>query len=454
MKKLLRAQVIAAFLVLSLVAVPARALIAPLVVYLGGTALFADALELSATIIGGIIAFVKFDTNETATGQATQIMAQLASDAPLPAPAGWTASDGHLGSKGKPTPPSAASAYTYYTSGRNHFGNPQQSCQDYVYNVLGGGAYTDPSGTASPPANGTCHYNWNGVAQAPVTITTLAGCQTGYTLSGGICSPSNLDTVPWPGDGVCTILRSGDSYSFAAQDPDCWSAPKNFSIGTNGWTASGPDGHSFSLATNTADHTTTITENKPQSNNTTLTIQNKVTAAGSGTCGAGNCVTTITGTSQTTAAGTGSLAGTGTIDVQIDTSDLNKEVTQGQIRDNTSAIKDNTQALKDTLDTSGVTDATKNFTGATDSLNAANTARQSALTDHTSVTDLGLGLSITWPTSGCTDPSFSMPDGHGTLVVPMCSHRDDIQAIMNWLVSILCAWTLFQIGIGALSTKG
>src|ERR1039457_1134280 len=98
-----RKQTIAALVLGSfLFAMPAQALIAPLVVWLGGAAAFANAVELSTIAIGAVIAFVKFNA-PTSSGNQNPIIAQLAPDAPLPTPTGWTPSTGATGSKGKPT---------------------------------------------------------------------------------------------------------------------------------------------------------------------------------------------------------------------------------------------------------------------------------------------------------------------------------------------------------------
>lgn len=110
--------------------------------------------------------------------------------------------------------------------------------------------------------------------------------------------------------------------------------------------------------------------------------------------------------------------------------------------------------IKNWLDPTSVTQAQKDLTAQKTALDAAEVARAASFGTATQKTELGLGLSITWPTAGCSNPSFAIPGGRGSLVVPMCEKRSDIQAILNWFVSIVTAFVLFGIGINALIRKG
>ena len=50
---------------------------------------------------------------------------------------------------------------------------------------------------------------------------------------------------------------------------------------------------------------------------------------------------------------------------------------------------------------------------------------------------------ITWPSTSCVDPSFSIA-GH-LLTVPLCEKRADVNAIMGWLMYVLTAFYLFSL---------
>jgi hypothetical protein len=166
-----------------------------------------------------------------------------------------------------------------------------------------------------------------------------------------------------------------------------------------------------------------------------------------GTPGSG---TKVTGSVVQTYSGTGTQqSGTATAKSEAACAGGNC-ATEGTLQ----GLKGVTESIRDTLNPSSITTDEKNLKAQKDTLDAQSAARETALTTNTNKTNLGFGLSITWPTSSCSDPTFAIPGGKGNLVLPMCSKRADLQSVTNWWVSILTAFALFGIGINAVSRKG
>ena len=406
---------------------------------------FSNSLTISTAIIGSIIAFVKI--SPTPTG--TTIVAQIAPDAPLSTPSGWTASDGHAGSKGKPIPPNVAPTVGYGTGGA------YQSAEAACMAALGPESYDH---TVSPGMYGGNSFDCYRHTGYYATGYSSTSCPAGYTASGGTCV-GDPETVPWPSDGECQILRNGNSYSTAGQDPDCASGTAPVTISGGTVTAPGNDGTKVKIETS-SDGTTKVTQSTPQADGNTRTETVHTGGPRPGSNGPGLTETEVDGRSSGVGAGQGALEGTGTTP-GFDPTGLNQESTQQQVlakldgvaKETTLVIvKDDVKAIKETLDTSQINADEKNLTVQKDELDTAALEREQALSEGPGMarTELGLGFSMSWPGVSCSDFSFSIPHSSAALVVPLCAHHQDIQAGLNWMVSILTAFSLFYIGVGAL----
>jgi hypothetical protein len=69
------------------------------------------------------------------------------------------------------------------------------------------------------------------------------------------------------------------------------------------------------------------------------------------------------------------------------------------------------------------------------------------------VTELGLGLAISWPSVACSDPSFPIPGRSDELTVPMCAKQGDVRLITAWLVAIMFAVYVFTRGASVVGGK-
>lgn len=251
------------------------------------------------------------------------------------------------------------------------------------------------------------------------------------------CTLQNAALVVKPSDNKCTIKRVGNTFSGDTRDPDC-SVQPNVSVSGSAVTITPV---SSSVETGKIEFQTDgsgyIEMSKPNTDGTTT--KTRVTF-GPPNATTGQSITT--GTSSETYKGTGTSTGT-TPQGEMPT-DYNRETTQQAIL---SKLQEGT-----TIDETGVpTDSS--LSAQKSLLDDATTARITAIEGSGNVTDLGLGLSITWPTTTCVDPSFEIPGTGKNLVVSMCDKRPDIQLAMNWLISILAAFSIFQIGAAAVTGK-
>lgn len=312
--------------------------------------------------------------------------------------------------------------------------NPPPSGWNLVELMQGTNACTTSGGTWRATRSVSCSGGYWDLATNSCTSAT---CPAGYTYSGGTCNLSDPSVVQKPSDGTCTIKRVGNSFSGDPLDPDC-SANPGVVVNSDTVTVSPKSGSSENAQYKfIPDGSGSITITTPNDDGTT---SQRTVVFGPPNPSTGSVA--ITGTSQATFSGTGSQVGSTPIGELP--SDYNRETTQQSILsklqsglsiDETGTPSNSSLAAQKTL------------------LDDATNAQIAQIEGVTNVTNLGLGLSITWPVSSCSDPSFSIPGTGKSLVVPMCEKRSDIQLGLNWLVAMLGAFTLFQIGASAISGK-
>lgn len=431
-------RIIAAAVLLLIFTGNAVALLGPFasfVVRMGGTPAFSEFLLMSGTAVGSAIAFVTIAPPSVST---PSLAVQLAPDAPLPTPPGWTASTGATGTAGKPTPPSTASTQQqwYYSPTATYYTQFTAICDKWRLdqNFNKGDSPADASPTCyacvNPVTN--CWATDNGKRTANFNPQNI--CPTGYTNNSGTCTLTNAAVVQKPADGTCNIVRTGNSYAYDSLDAaDCANPGSQISI--SGGTVSGTStgGGTFSVVTG-ADGKTQVKQQSPSSTAfVTDTTTVNLSAPSSGSGGSGLTQTTVTGATSGQQVGTGDLTGS---------DGVNNETGEpcgapGQPICNVKVDETGTPT-----DSSLSTEKT--------AFDEKTAERVTALQGVGTVSNLGLGLSITWPTAGCSDLTFAMPASKGNLVVPWCSRQADIKNAGAWFVGILTAFGLFSIGVGAL----
>jgi hypothetical protein len=304
---------------------------------------------------------------------------------------------------------------------------------------------------SSPGFNGSCLRSSDGLYY---NVLAIEVCPTGYTKN----TVPNPDTctatsaVPKPSDGTCTIVRVDNSFSADTNDPDCAVTP-NVSITPSSISITPNVGPSATVGVK-SDSTTTITVTTV--NNTTVTTTTDTVSGGVPDVTSGDVA--VVGKSSKTYSGTGT--GADPLAQGEFPTDYNRESTQTAVK----GVLDTIAAgqcggagqpackLDETAtptDSSLATEKASFDTAAADRVTALEN-----LAGAGKVTDLGLGLTIEWPSVGCTDPSFAMPHGFGDLVVPMCSRQGDVQAMLGWLFAVGAAITIFGIATGAVGSGG
>lgn len=317
------------FLTIWLITWPSRALaliplipgVQPLVVYFGGTAALATAIDYSLAIHGAIlfISFNKDPANSVTTDISAPITVKLNPASPLPTPAGWTAP---VPPSINPQPPTANIAATpvagqnisstYVCGGSltpgvlyridGVFGGPTQAMS------YSGGAF-EP-GFSSAANTGYCDTTSVQIKYLSATFF----CPLGYVLNpdGTTCSVSIPDQVQKLVDSNCQIRRTGNTFSIDPQDPDCANntVMADTTVSANTVTTQRANGVTASV-TIFPDGTATVSETYPD------IAQNKtsvLTTSYSAPDASGN--THLTGVSVSNTPGVGTLnagpAGTGT----------------------------------------------------------------------------------------------------------------------------------------------
>lgn len=281
----------------------------------------------------------------------------------------------------------------------------------------------------SPP--GTCGSG----GYSSGTVTEGTACPTGYSLSGGTCNLTDAPSVPFPSDNIGRKDCSSGTCGNNTRDPDSTNP-----AGVTG----GPtqvkvkSGSSTTTVTVNGDGTISIRTVTPNGDGTSTGTEIRVAAPNPSAPDGG---TNATGVEQGQVPGEGDLAGD-PIPSNCGGGPCATESTQQQVRAGVEAVRD---ALK----TDTITAAEKNLDAPKAALTGAGDAHIAQYSAATGVSDLGLGLSITWPSASCANPALTLPRGLGTLSPAMCERRPELQAIFKWFLGIFTAVVLFNIAIGA-----
>lgn len=159
------------------------------------------------TAIGGAVSYVAF---KDATALQSEVRLPLASPVPQPS-----------------APGTAGSATSYQVGSGPVSGSKAAACSAYVTQVLN---QSQSFCTQATPCTGVlvgtapsekCQAVLQSGANfsSPSTITATITCPPGYTASGGNCLLSSARAAA--PDKKCDISRSGTTYSYYSDDPDC-----------------------------------------------------------------------------------------------------------------------------------------------------------------------------------------------------------------------------------------
>jgi hypothetical protein len=229
-----------------------------------------------------------------------------------------------------------------------------------------------------------------------------------------------------PVDGKCGIVRTGNSYAYDPQDPDCagvGSAGVQFNLSTaSGVVSVGNSTGTLRVTANSSDGSATVKSDTPVSGNT-VTKQIAVGPLVGGEFGP------TLGTSTTTTQG----VGTGTLSPSTDPpkDPCGLPTTAPCKIDETGTPTDGALTVQKAEFDAAVAAAIAE-------INKTSGANQK--------TNLGLTFGITWPSVACSDPTFVIPGSGGkSLTVPLCAHKSDVNAVMSWVMFVLTGFYLFGL---------
>lgn len=285
----------------------------------GATPELAISTLAAALGVGSVVGFVNFKSSADSTGAAA-LHVQIAPDAPLPTPSGWTAPAGS-GSAGEPTPPGTAATST---NAKEYFYNGSYptltgACQAFLAanptcgghacnsNLTGVTESGVTSWTISTTILGSCQYNYcadSGCTSRIADTYSIAAanssstsCPAGYTLSGGTCNLSNANDVQKPSDGKCGVKLVGNTFQVDGRDGDCATLPNSVSIGSGYVSVVDADGNAHSVTIDSGTGRSTIISDHANGDGTTTRSTTALgTPSGTGAEVTGQKVETYTGT--------------------------------------------------------------------------------------------------------------------------------------------------------------
>ena len=388
----------------------------------------------ASIIVGGAIAFIGMGSDGASPASAPVIV-HINPSAAQPTPAGWTAP---VAPATAPVPPPTAGAPVLTVFSLRDSGVPFSSvsaaCTSAAEFHAGDGlkTYTINSVTSS-----TCALNEfvNGVFSQIVNIalTINSVCPAGYTNSSGTCVLQNAALVKKPEDSRCFVTRSANTFAFDVNDPDCVSLPSAVTVTASSVSVQVTPEHKQVVTIN-ADGSVTAQKIVIDPIANTTTTETTTASAPNGTAPGGK----ITGTGTVTASGQGTQQDTTSLKLPTD---YNREATQQSILTKLGEIKD--KRIDETgTPTDGSLQSQKD---AFDASVTAQTNEQNALLTTTRKTDLGVSFGMSFPTVACVDPSFAIPKTGKNLVIPLCDKRDDVNAVLSWMMALLTGLYFFRL---------
>ena len=441
---------------------------------IGGTAILTSAATGLMSNTGSKVTGVYLNDGSTSPPPVTNLMDQtvggtyihLDTSIPLPlsiaeSSAGWTSTGTTL-----TAPPVGNKHYnpgSYSFSASTLCNIPvgsvvTDSTGQYAY--TGGGAYPDStvptlftSDTVSAWTNtgSTCN-NFQGVPQYRTYImSSPCGSGYAYNTSTKICALSDSSKAVKPSDGVCKILRSGNSFVANPKDPDC-SDPNitPYFTGSNGTfnivDSNNPRrGAIVAIDSSSRITVTSQTPNTDSSTNTTHTVV-AAPATSNGGIAAINVIgaqtTTTTGAGVLTSVASNSTGSTPAIDFPKD------YARQSDVMSTTSAVN-SVKASIDSLNTppSEPFDQTK-ITTFTGKLSEAVTTLTNNAADLPK-NILSYSLPLTLNVIACTPYTDFKLLGR-TIVIDYCRFIELARAAFGILLYLLTPFVLYSIFLGAM----
>lgn len=422
------------FIVLLAIPVGSQAVIPALVAlltYYTADAAFVTALGASAVTVGAAVGFVHFKDPSAAQ---PVITVQLAPLAKAETPTGWTPPAAGVS---QPTPPSTGAApvttYTWTASPTlaAPSDNPDTECANIAAAVVGS---CQAGITGAGRTGNTCNYTSTNCGAFSIGMTAAVSCSAGYTVSGATCVLSNAAIVMKPDtEQKCAFIRVGNVWTVDTRDKGCQSMPAGVNYSNNAITVVQSDGKVSELAIDPSTGRSTVTTTTPNGDGTSTRSVQALSSPSNGGGDGSSVLVTGTNTGTYTGAGTGATPPPGTTTAACGAA--------GQ------------PACNMTINEAGTPTDTA-LTAANTHLDTAATARGTAITNmngSAKVSDLGLSMSVDWPSASCENPSFDVK-GH-TMLVKLCEKSSDIKSMVDFIFAILCAWALFNIGTGALRPR-
>lgn len=422
-------------------------------VFSSGTMAAAYTTAIAAVAAGASLYNIKFKDS----GGATAMNLRVNPKAPTTVPAGWAAG---VNPYDAPVPPgtSAASGKSCVFTGSysgTHSGADTNECFAAMVATLPTGpfgchasssvVYTKTGETATAFNIFADHSPNPDCTDGVVSVANVSNtCAAGYTLSGGVCTLSNAAIVVKPSDNVAEVDSTGSIHNPETLDPDTGTPPANFDIDGTGKVLEVTDAGGTKRTKVTQEDSGGLSIETWQGRGDGTSDYEKLTfGPTNGSSPTGGRVATGGTKERVVGEGTGTTTTTAT-------SGGSGTICPGCATEATlSGVKSDTAAIRNSLDTSGISSDSINLTVGKAALDAAAIAQGSAYTSATQTSSLGLGLTITWPTTTCSNPAFDIPHGHGSLSPDMCARRPDVQSVLKWVLSIITAYVLFMIGIGA-----
>jgi len=414
------------------------------------TALFGSAL-----VVGAAVGFIGMAGDPATTPPANSpLLVKVNPAEKMPTPAGWTAP---VTPSVQPTPPASLNAASAQAAFPNwpSVTKANTFCASFTVGefVLSGTRYmARGNGTQFNPVLGA--GDTVSSCGPGDTVMVKSACPLGtFDPAGGTgstCTVSNPGVVTKPGDGKCTVMRTGNSFAGDPLDPDCsvGNIPTTVTITGNEVIVKPTTTETQTVTTNADGTTTAKTTTINTTNNTTTTTTYNISNGG----GVGN--SKITGIGTTTSNGTGDLAGAGELKIPTD---YNREVTQTAIK----GVLDNIKAgqcggtgqpkCENKIDETG-TPTDGSLTTAKDAMNAAFAdviTGVNNINGSGKITSLGADLPLTLPTSACENHTFAMPKGHGHRVEPLCSVSTVVPASMASIMAAMTVVSLWRCAVEA-----
>lgn len=438
------------FFFLATITAPARAVlmlvpVAEAIMATGEGVAVVDGITSGAIAIGTVVSAILLNNDgKNTVSQMQKIL--TGSKVPTPTPPGYTPPSG---SSLEPVPPGTYGAISKYSTQNGTYAasvadTALASCQGYVGELPG---HTPSQGVAQ----GTGCFLASNLSEQIAPIQQILVCETGYTLTNGVCTLADPSLVPLPASEPPTSRPTPGASPTLAPVPG--SAPSTVPTGQQ--SGVNPDNLPMNISVQpvplpdgqTGTQTTVKTQ-LTDANGVTMTKTQTFTTDENGVVTSvvtSLAPTDLSGTVQTGA----NTAGPGA-PIQFPT-DYNREPTQQAIKANTDALKVDSDAMKKNsddlnqkiLDFSGSHDITK------DDLNTAMDSVKQSVDDvgasGSPLSTFGFGFAPVLPGMAQCTPLQMTPYKGYTASYDWCPIIDAIRDILGMVLYMSTGFYLLQL---------